>query len=91
MMLQSCYAVFATSILSSVTFHRFLAHVELEKELFATWNQVPWPCKGRNKTKTGYVDGLSNQEKLRQKFTSFIPSHIRKTAAGFLAINKAYY
>ena len=33
MMLQSCYAVFATSILSSVNFHRFLAHVELEKQL----------------------------------------------------------
>ena len=63
MMLQSCYAVFATSILSSVSFHRFIAHVELEKELFAAWNQVPWPCKGRNKTITGYVDGLSNQEK----------------------------
>ena len=62
MMLQSCYAVFATSILSSVTFHRFLTHVELEKELFAAWNQVPWPCKGRSKTTTSYVDGLSNQE-----------------------------
>ena len=36
----SCYAVFATS-----SFHCFLAHVELEKELFAAWNQVPWPCK----------------------------------------------
>ena len=34
MMLQSCYAVFVTSMLSSVSFHRFLAHVELEKELF---------------------------------------------------------
>ena len=32
---------FATSILSSVSFHRFLAHVELEKELYAAWNQVP--------------------------------------------------
>ena len=41
MMLQSCYAVFATSILSSVSFHRLLAHVELEKELSAAWNQVP--------------------------------------------------
>ena len=41
MMLQSCYAVFAASILSSVSFHRFLAHVELEKELSAAWNQVP--------------------------------------------------
>ena len=62
MMLQSCYAVFATSILSSVSFHRFVAHVELEKERFAAWNQVPWPCKGRRKTTTDYVDGLSNQE-----------------------------
>ena len=63
MMLQSCYAVFATSILNSVSFHCFLAHVELEKELFAAWNQVPWPCKGRSKTRTGYMDGLSNQGK----------------------------
>ena len=43
MMLQSCYAVFATSILSSVSFYCFIAHVELEKELFAALNQVPWP------------------------------------------------
>ena len=41
------------SILKSVSFHCFLAHVELEKELFAAWNQVPWPCKGRSKTTTG--------------------------------------
>ena len=41
MMLQSCYAVFATSILSSVSLNHFLAHVELEKELSAAWNQVP--------------------------------------------------
>ena len=67
MILQSCYAVFATSILSSVSFHRFLAHVKLEKELFAPWNQVPWPCQGRSKTTTGYVDGLSNQEKITLK------------------------
>ena len=40
-------------ILKSVSFHCFLAHVELEKELFAAWNQVPWPCKGRSKTTTG--------------------------------------
>ena len=32
MMLQSCYAVFATSILNSVSFHCFLAHIELEKD-----------------------------------------------------------
>ena len=57
------YAVFATFILNSVRFHCFLAHVELEKEFFASWNQVPWPCKGRSKTTTGYMDGLSNQEK----------------------------
>ena len=63
MMLQSCYAVFATSILNFVSFHCFLAHVELEKELFAAWNQVPWPCKERSKTATVYVDGLSNQKK----------------------------
>ena len=37
MMLQSCYAVFASSILNSVSFHCFLAHVELEKELYAAW------------------------------------------------------
>ena len=65
MMLQSCYAVFATSIFNnSVSFHCFLAHVELEKELSgAAWNQVPWPCKGRSKTTTGYIDGLSHLEK----------------------------
>ena len=89
MMLQRCYAVFATSILNSVSFHCFLAHVELEKELFAAWNQVPWPCKGRSKTTTGYMDGLSDQEKKYAK--KIIPSPIRKTAAGFLAINKVYY
>ena len=33
-MLKSCYAVFATSILSSVSFHCFLAHDELEKGSF---------------------------------------------------------
>ena len=63
MMLQSCYAVFATSILNSVSFHCFLAHVELEKELFAAWNQVPWPCQGRSKTATVYMDGLLTRKK----------------------------
>ena len=64
MMLQSCYAVFATSILNSVSFHCFLAHVELEKELFVAWNQVPWPCKGRSKTRTCYVmDFLTRKKK----------------------------
>ena len=82
----------ATSILNSVSFHCFLAHVELEKERFAAWNQVPWQCKGRSKITTGYMDGLSNQEKIALKnHTSFIPSHIGKTAVVFLAINKAYY
>ena len=71
MMLESCYAVFATSILNSVSFHCFLAHVELEKELFAAWNQVPWPCKGRRKTITGYMDGLSDQEKHTLKNCTF--------------------
>ena len=32
MMLQSCYAIFATSILNSVRFHCFPTHDELEKE-----------------------------------------------------------
>ena len=54
-------------VLSSVSFHRFLAHVEMEKELSAAWNRVLWPCKGRSKTTTGYVDGLSNQEKITLK------------------------
>ena len=35
MMLQSCYAVFAHSILNFVSFNCFLVHVELEKELCA--------------------------------------------------------
>ena len=60
MMLQSFCTVYASSILSSVRFHSVLAHVELEKELFATWNQVPWLCKGKCKTTTGYMDGLAN-------------------------------
>ena len=80
MMLQSCYAVFATSlfcILNSVSFHCFLSHVELEKEPFATWDQVPWPFKGRSKATTGYMDGLSNQEKNTLKIVN-LPSHIRK-------------
>ena len=64
---NGCYAVFATSILSSVSFHCFLAQVELEKELFAAWNQVPWPCKGRSKTTTGYMGGISNQKKKIKK------------------------
>ena len=58
---------FRNLILSSVSFHRLLAHVELEKELSAAWNQVTWPCKGRSKTTTGYVDGFSNQEKITLK------------------------
>ena len=69
MMLQSCYAVF------SVSFHRFLAHVELEKELFAAWNQVPWPCKKGSKTTTGYGDGLSNQEKKNKLLFSLVLSN----------------
>ena len=61
MMLQSCYTVFATSIYDSVSFHRFLAHVELEKELFAAWNQVPWPCKGKAKQEPAtWMDFLKN-------------------------------
>ena len=72
-MLQRCYAVFATSILNCVSFHCFLTHVELEKELFVAWNQVPWPCKGRSKTTTVYTDGLSNQEKKYAK--NYIFSH----------------
>ena len=82
MMMQSCYAVFATSILSSVSFHCFLAHVELEKELFDAWNQVPRPCKGRSKTTTGYVDELSNQEKNNDKKLYQLLT-FRKTAAGY--------
>ena len=83
MMLQSCYAVFATSILDSVSFHCFLAHVELEKELFASWNQVLWPCKaGKKQIKqpASWMDYLTRKNKIRGKI---IPSHIRKTATGF--------
>ena len=57
MMLQSCHAVFETSILSSVSFHRFLAHVELEKELSAAWNQVPWPSVQRKKQNKNRLNG----------------------------------
>ena len=35
---------------------------------------------------------LSNQgKKYAKNYTSFLPSHIRKSAAGFSALNKAYY
>ena len=68
MMLQSCYAVSATSILNSVSFHCFLAPVELEKELFAAWSQVPWPCKEKAKQQPGYMAGFSiNQQKKKKK------------------------
>ena len=81
MMLQSCYAVFATSILNSVSFHCFLAPVELEKELlYAAWNQVPWPCKGKSKTTTGYIAGFSiNQPKKKNtlKIYTFLHSKNR--------------
>ena len=33
------------------------------KKAFVTWNQVPSLCKRRRKPTTGYMDGLSNQEK----------------------------
>ena len=92
MMLQSCYAVFATSISSSVSFHRFLAHVELEEE-FCCMLEIKVRGHAKEKAKqqpATWMDFLT-RKKLRQKFISFIPSHIRKTAAGFLAINKAYY
>ena len=68
MMLQSCYAVFATSILNSVRFHCFLALVELEKELFAGWNQVPWPWKGRTKQQPAtWMDFITRKKKYAKK------------------------
>ena len=57
-------AVFDTSILNSASFQFFFAHVELEKEPFAAWNQALWLCKGRSKTTTVCMDRLSNQEKI---------------------------
>ena len=92
MMLQSCYAVFATSISSSVSFHRFLGHVELEEE-FCCMLRIKFRGHAKEEAKqqpATWMDFLT-RKKLRQKFISIIPSHIRKTAAGFLAINKAYY
>ena len=74
MMLQSCHTVSAASTLNSISFHCFLVGVELEKELFAALNQVPWPCKERIKTITCYMDGLSNQEKNMLKIYAF--SHL---------------
>ena len=71
-----------------------LAHVELEQTFCSTSNQVPWLCKGRSKNNNRY--GLHGWSLTRKKialkcFTSFVPAHIRKTAASFLAKNKAYY
>ena len=91
MMLQSCYAVFATSILSSVTFHRFLAHVNWKKSFLLLGIKFRGHAKEEAKQQPATWMDFLTRKKLRQKFTSFIPSHIRKTAAGFLALNKAYY
>ena len=90
MMLQSCYAVFATSILSSVSFDRFLAHFEMEKELSAAWNQVLWPCKGRSKTSTGYVDGLSNQEKITLKIYQLYTFSHSSNHSRFLSYKQSF-
>ena len=60
--------------LNSVSFDSFLAHVELEKERFAAWNQVPWPCTRRSIRTTGCIDELSNQEKNTLKYYAF--SHL---------------
>ena len=81
MMLQSCYAVFATFIVNSVRFHCFLAHVELEKEFFASWNQVPWPCKGRSKT-TIYMDAIWMDFLTRKK------KYVKKFCRGNIKYNK---
>ena len=92
MMLQSCYAVFATSILSSVSFHRFLAHVLNWKKSFLLLG-IKFRDHAKEEAKqqpAKWMDFLT-RKKLRYKFISFILSHIRKTAAGFLAFNKAYY
>ena len=58
MTLQSCYAGFATSILNSVSFHGFLAHVELEKAAFCCLESSFVAMHGRSKTTTGYMDGF---------------------------------
>ena len=51
MMLQSCYAVFATSVLSSVSFHRFLAHVELEKRAFCCFQGIKFRGHAKEEAK----------------------------------------
>ena len=77
MMLQSCYAVFATSILDSVSFHFFLAHVELEKKLFAACNQVTRPCKEEAKQQLAtWMKFLTRKKNALQNYTS---PHICKT------------
>ena len=66
MLLQSCYAVFATSLLNCVSFHCFLARVELENELIAAWNQILWPCKGTEAKQQSatWMEFLTMQEKI---------------------------
>ena len=91
MMLQSCYAVFATSILDSVSFICFLAHVELEKTLFVASNQVARPCKEEAKQQPAtWMEFLTRKKKIRSKIIPHL-TFVKLTAAGFLAINKAYY
>ena len=63
MMLQSCYAVLQPLYLALSAFTVFLLVFNSKKEVFATWNQVSWPYKGRSKTTTGYMDELYNQAK----------------------------
>ena len=44
-------------------FTQLLSSCWTQKRAIATWNQVPSLCKRRSKPRTGYMDGLSNQEK----------------------------
>ena len=38
-----------------------------------------------------WMNFITRQKKYAKNCTSFLPSHIRKPAAGFSALNKAYY
>ena len=86
-MLQSCCAVFTTSILSSFRFHSVLGHVELEKSFWLLGIKFHGYAKEEAKQQPATrMDFLTRKKNTRNIFTSFIPSHIRKTAAGFLVL-----
>ena len=77
MMLQSCYAVFATSILNSVSFHCFLAHIELEQDrAFCCLESSSVAMQRKKQNNNRLHDGLSNQEKKYAK-KLYLPTFVK--------------